>query len=71
MSWWDASNPSWNNFEEQEARHKKSKSKIKYKVDGLKGRNPEFVENLRKAVEDVLQNGVSFWTAHKKYGITR
>lgn len=72
MSWWDATNPSWNTDPTPIFKHsKKSKNKVQYKVEGTKGRNPEFAENLRKAVEDVMKNGISFWTAHKKYGITR
>ncbi|CAO1412460.1 unnamed protein product [Diamesa tonsa] len=72
MSWWDATNPSWNTDPTPIFKHsKKSKNKVQYKVEGTKGRNPEFAENLRRAVEDVMKNGISFWTAHKKYGITR
>ena len=72
MSWWDATNPSWNTDPTPIYKHsKKSKNKVQYKVEGTKGGNPEFAENLRRAVEDVMKNGISFWTAHKKYGITR
>jgi transposase len=73
ISWWDATNPSWNTEPQSENKIlKKSKhTKIKYKVDGTRGKNPEFVDNLKKAVDDVLKNGVSFWTAHKRYGVTR
>lgn len=73
VSWWDATNPSWNTDPEPNYRSvKKNKhGKIKYKVEGSRGKNPEFVENLKRAVDDVIQNGASFWTAHKRYGITR
>lgn len=67
-SWWDLGNPTWNTST-QENLKKKSKNKIHYKLEGAK--NPEFAENLRKACQDVVVNGISFWTAHKKYGITR
>lgn len=74
VSWWDKINPSWNVDpppEECEQMSKKPKLKIKCKSEGSNAKNPKFLENLRLAVDDVVNNGLSFWTAHKKYGITR
>lgn len=33
--------------------------------------NPLYDEQLKKACEDVIENGISFLTASRKYGITR
>lgn len=43
--------------------------RIHSKIEGVP--NPNFLKNLQLAVDDVRKNGMSFWSAHKKYGITR
>ncbi len=51
---------------------KKAISHSKYTVPSRSRRNdPHFTENLQKAVNDVLYKGSSFWSAQKKYTISR
>lgn len=61
-------------LEEVEGEESNEESKVErvaYRCADGDTPNPLYDEQLKKACEDVIENGISFLTASRKYGITR